>query len=95
MFSPFIVDATVTLVLRLARGERIWVAHRRHAYQRLVLAGWSARRLVFTAWALMAAAAASAFAALGAEGLLQRVIIVAWAIGYALAFLVVSRRPTR
>ena len=39
IFSPFIVDATVTLFRRLLRGERVWHAHREHYYQRLVLAG--------------------------------------------------------
>jgi Fuc2NAc and GlcNAc transferase len=34
----FFVDATVTLIRRLARGERVHVAHRSHAYQ------WLARR---------------------------------------------------
>ena len=34
----FIVDATVTLVRRAARGERVFEAHRSHAYQ------WLARR---------------------------------------------------
>lgn len=31
----FVADATVTLVRRVARGERPWKAHRRHAYQQL------------------------------------------------------------
>jgi Fuc2NAc and GlcNAc transferase len=31
----FLADATVTLVRRAARGERVHVAHRTHAYQRL------------------------------------------------------------
>ncbi len=34
----FFVDATVTLVRRLGRGERVHAAHRSHAYQ------WLARR---------------------------------------------------
>ena len=37
IFSPFIVDATVTLFRRLFRGKKIWQAHREHYYQRLVL----------------------------------------------------------
>ena len=41
VFSPFIVDATVTIARRVARGERIWIAHRDHYYQRLVLSGWT------------------------------------------------------
>jgi UDP-N-acetylmuramyl pentapeptide phosphotransferase/UDP-N-acetylglucosamine-1-phosphate transferase len=62
-FSPFIVDATWTLLHRLARGERIWEPHRSHHYQRLVLAGWGHRKTVLRAYVVMAAAAACAVAA--------------------------------
>lgn len=57
VFSPFIVDASVTLVRRLLRGDIVWQAHREHAYQRLVRAGWTHRRLVAHAWPLMAGVA--------------------------------------
>ena len=33
LLGVFIVDATVTLVRRLLRGERVYEAHRSHAYQ--------------------------------------------------------------
>jgi Fuc2NAc and GlcNAc transferase len=33
--AVFVTDASVTLLRRLARGERPWQAHRRHAYQQL------------------------------------------------------------
>lgn len=36
--AVFIVDATITLIRRLVRGERVYEAHRSHAYQ------WLARR---------------------------------------------------
>lgn len=36
--APFVADATVTLVARIARGERWYSAHRSHAYQ------WLSRR---------------------------------------------------
>lgn len=36
----FVVDATITLVRRASRRERVHVAHRSHAYQRLVQSGW-------------------------------------------------------
>ena len=60
VFSPFVVDATVTLVRRILRGERIWQAHRSHYYQRLVLSGWSHRRTVLAEYGLMLAAGGSA-----------------------------------
>ncbi|HEX6440791.1 MAG TPA: glycosyltransferase family 4 protein [Stellaceae bacterium] len=35
----FLADATLTLLRRLSRGERIWQAHRQHFYQRAVQSG--------------------------------------------------------
>ena len=43
----FFVDATVTLVLRAARGERVFDAHRSHAYQRLSRRWGSHGRVTF------------------------------------------------
>ncbi len=53
IFSPFIVDATVTLSRRILRRKRIWEAHREHYYQRLVLSGWSHRRTVLVEYGVM------------------------------------------
>src|SRR5262249_61417566 len=35
----FLADATITLVRRLLRGERVWQPHRQHFYQRAVRLG--------------------------------------------------------
>jgi UDP-GlcNAc:undecaprenyl-phosphate/decaprenyl-phosphate GlcNAc-1-phosphate transferase len=53
IFSPFIVDATVTLVRRGVQRERLWQAHRAHYYQRLVLSGWGHRKTVLAEYGLM------------------------------------------
>ena len=53
IFSPFVVDATVTLCRRALRHERVWQAHRSHFYQRVVLLGWSHRRTVLVEYVLM------------------------------------------
>jgi UDP-N-acetylmuramyl pentapeptide phosphotransferase/UDP-N-acetylglucosamine-1-phosphate transferase len=60
VFSPFIVDASVTLLRRLLAGEKVWQAHRSHYYQRLVQAGWGHRRTVLAEYAVMLAAGSSA-----------------------------------
>jgi len=57
VFFPFVFDATLTLLKRLLRGERIWVAHRQHLYQRVVLSGLSHRTMTLRAYGLMAACA--------------------------------------
>ena len=41
----FSIDATVTLLRRLARGKKPTEAHREHAYQRAVQGGWSHARV--------------------------------------------------
>jgi UDP-GlcNAc:undecaprenyl-phosphate GlcNAc-1-phosphate transferase len=84
VFSPFIVDATFTLLRRAWRREAVWRAHRSHLYQRLVLAGWSHRRLAIAAYALMAAVSLSALAAVGSESMVQCGIIAVWVVAYLL-----------
>jgi UDP-N-acetylmuramyl pentapeptide phosphotransferase/UDP-N-acetylglucosamine-1-phosphate transferase len=54
-FAPFIVDASVTLARRLARGERFWQAHREHYYQRMVRSGLGHRRTALCWYAVMGA----------------------------------------
>jgi Fuc2NAc and GlcNAc transferase len=39
--GAFLFDSTATLLRRVIRGERWYAAHRSHAYQRLVVAGFS------------------------------------------------------
>ena len=84
VFSPFILDATWTLLRRLGRGERVWDAHRSHHYQRLVLAGWSHRKTVLRSYLLMTACAATAIAALDMSVRDQWLLLGAWAIIYLL-----------
>jgi Fuc2NAc and GlcNAc transferase len=43
LLGVFVFDATVTLARRAMRGERVYAAHRNHAYQRAVRAGRSHR----------------------------------------------------
>jgi UDP-N-acetylmuramyl pentapeptide phosphotransferase/UDP-N-acetylglucosamine-1-phosphate transferase len=66
VFSPFVVDATVTLLRRIGAGERFWEAHDTHYYQRLVRVGWTHRRTVTAAYALMVFCAGIAAVALRA-----------------------------
>ena len=61
IFSPFVVDATVTILRRAFRRERIWEAHRMHYYQRVVLLGWGHRQTVLVEYALMCGCMAFAF----------------------------------
>lgn len=53
LFIPFIADASITLVRRILKREKIWLPHRSHYYQRLVRAGWSHRRTVLWEYGVM------------------------------------------
>ena len=91
VFSPFAVDATATLLRRIARREPFWRAHRDHYYQRLALSGWPRRRLATAAWALMGACAASALVLQVSGLMLQCGIIFGWAVAYVLILLAIHR----
>jgi len=82
IFSPFIVDATVTLVRRLLRGEKIWRAHREHYYQRLVLAGWGHRRTVLAEYTLMLACGISAVVYVQVSAPWHMTILLGWMAVY-------------
>jgi UDP-N-acetylmuramyl pentapeptide phosphotransferase/UDP-N-acetylglucosamine-1-phosphate transferase len=60
VFGPFIGDATVTLLRRLLRGERVWQAHREHYYQRMVRMGLGHRGTAWLAYGAMLLCAAAA-----------------------------------
>ncbi|PTN11487.1 MraY family glycosyltransferase [Nitrosomonas aestuarii] len=53
IFSPFIADATATLIKRSFRGEKIWMAHREHYYQRMVQSGFGHRNTALLGYGLM------------------------------------------
>lgn len=88
VFSPFFVDATVTLTRRALKGEAVWRAHRKHCYQRLVRSGWSHRKTTLSEYVVMVLAAVSAVIAQFAET--DGNTVLAWALagGWLLAYTV-------
>ena len=58
--SVFVADASLTLLSRLLRGQKIWLPHREHFYQRAVLRGLTPAqvdwRMIFTNGILILAA---------------------------------------
>ena len=60
VFAPFIGDATLTLLRRSIRGERVWQAHREHYYQRMIRMGLGHRATALLAYLVMALCAAAA-----------------------------------
>jgi UDP-N-acetylmuramyl pentapeptide phosphotransferase/UDP-N-acetylglucosamine-1-phosphate transferase len=91
VFSPFIVDASVTLARRALRRERVWEGHREHYYQRLVRMGWGHRNTALAEYVLMFACGLSGVAALFAGPATQGAVLAVSALVYATLALAVDR----
>lgn len=91
VFSPFVVDASVTLARRLLRRERVWQAHRDHYYQRLVRLGWGHRRTALAEYALMFASGALALATLAMPAAMQAGMLTAAAVAYVALIALIER----
>jgi UDP-N-acetylmuramyl pentapeptide phosphotransferase/UDP-N-acetylglucosamine-1-phosphate transferase len=91
VFSPFIVDASLTLLRRGIAREKVWQAHRSHYYQRLVRMGWSHRRLALGEYALMAASGVSGIAIV-IQPNWQAGMVAAWLVCYAILAIIIDRR---
>lgn len=53
LFGVFVFDASVTILVRIRRGEKFWLAHRTHYYQRLATAGMGHGRILIIQTVLM------------------------------------------
>lgn len=92
VFSPFVMDATVTLIRRTLRGARITEAHREHYYQRAVQMGHSHLKVALWAYVWMFAAGASALW-VGEQAMGW--LLAAWLAVYAVAMFALDRRWKR
>ena len=79
VFAPFVCDASLTLLRRLARGERVWQAHKDHYYQRLVRMRFGHRGTAWIEYGAMATCAAAALLAREVSPALQVATLAAMA----------------
>lgn len=83
LWSPFLVDASVTLLARVIRLEKIWIGQRNHFYHKLLLQ-WGHRKTWLLYFVIMIFAGISALWTSDHPSLF---FPVAWAIFYALFFI--------
>jgi UDP-GlcNAc:undecaprenyl-phosphate GlcNAc-1-phosphate transferase len=95
VFSPFIVDASATLLKRILRRERIWEAHKTHYYQRLVQMGWGHRNTALAEYGMMLAAGSSGILTMHYGGWLIAVVGVAWVLLYIVIMMTIDRTWAR
>lgn len=92
VFSPFIVDATATLIKRLLKKEKIWEAHKSHYYQRLIQIGWGHRKTALVEYMLMFCAALSAILFMALAKYVVILGLLLWVLIYALLMRVINKR---
>lgn len=75
--SAFLLDASLTLLMRLIQGERWWTAHTRHAYQVWArAAGHTKVTLAYAGWTVVTVAVLILFGAENVPGALSVCIAV-------------------
>jgi UDP-N-acetylmuramyl pentapeptide phosphotransferase/UDP-N-acetylglucosamine-1-phosphate transferase len=74
----YLMDATITLVRRLARREKVWEAHRSHFYQRATDNGFSVMAVIAHVFVLnLALAALAAGTLVWSSGVVQATALLA------------------
>jgi len=92
VFSPFVADATLTLLQRAWRGEKLEQAHCGHYYQHLVQMGCGHRNTAIIEYVLMLLAGASALWGIGLDVQGQGSLLAWWSAIYLGLTLWVDRR---
>lgn len=94
-FAPFIADASVTLLRRLMRGEKVWQAHREHYYQRMIRSGLGHARTAIYWYSLMFLGIMFAIWARGQAPLQQWFVVISWAVVLVLVGVAIDLRWRR
>ena len=94
-FSNFILDTTLTLFRRISRGEKWYMAHRSHYYQRMTDLGISHRNVTLIELLLVAGGclAAAGYLVVGPMG--RTAVVLAVLAGAVACVLLVNREERR
>lgn len=92
VFSPFIIDATITILKRLLNGEKIWQAHKSHYYQRLIQMGWTHRKTAIFEYFFMCLVGFSAVFLIDCSRLIQLLVICCWCLVYLIIMVLIDKK---
>ena len=95
VFAPFSADTSITLIKRIMAGEKFWLPHRKHYYQRISLMGAGHRKTFFVELILMVSCGASALIALAMPQSSQHLLLAAWIVVFAILAVFVDHRWKR
>lgn len=83
VFSPFLIDATVTLAVRLLGRKRVWQAHRDHFFQKMILMGFGHRNTALVEYIVMLVCGIGGMFVLNLPER-QLTMVAMWVAGYAI-----------
>ncbi len=86
VFLPFVADASATLLRRVARGERFWVPHKSHYYQKVHQLGAGHRGTLLAWTGLMAGTGGTAVLCACLIPAWGWAALAAWTAAHAVAF---------
>lgn len=92
VFSPFIMDASATLVKRILRREKFWQAHRNHYYQRVIQMGWGHRKTAIAEYMLMLAVSGSALIVLNKTQNVVWATLLLWFAVYIVLMRIIDKK---
>lgn len=95
IFSPFLMDATVTLIIRVVKREQFWIAHKTHHYQLLAESGMERRKLVNSEYVLMLVCSVIAIITYNAEPEVQALFILMLIILYIILMQYVRKQSVK
>lgn len=92
VFSPFVMDATLTLIKYLNNKKKITISQHGHYYQHLVQMGWGHRNTAIAEYVLMFMAGVSSLIALGLDAKGQGNLLAWWVAIYLGLSMWIDRR---
>jgi hypothetical protein len=87
LLSSLYMDAALTIVRRLSRGEKVFQPHRTHYYQRLLQLGFNHKQVTLVEYLILVLLGVSGVLYMRAGGLFAPFAIAAWLTLFTLAIL--------
>ncbi len=92
IFSPFIIDASLTLIKRIYRRERFWQAHKSHYFQITVRSGWGHTKTVLAEYIIMLTVSLCAIFIIDAEVSVQIIVFSLLLMAYMMIIFLIETK---
>jgi len=95
IFSPFMIDASLTLIKRIYRREKFWQPHNNHYYQILIRSGLRRTKILLVGYATMLTVSLCAILIFDAEVFVQLIVSLLLLIAYMVIIFLIETKFAR